>query len=98
MEKAELSLTREMDSPVLDVRLSAGVVEGRGTSIPECFCGQRHNILFSHLDWLELRLDTVLPFVPHNLPDPRLAQSFPLRPKATFTHGLKGLVDEDPAT
>lgn len=87
-----------MDSPVLDMRFSLGVVQGRGALTFERLCGQRDDILFPRIRWLELRLDTVFPLIFHNLPDSCLAQSFPFRPEAAATHVLKRLVDKDSAT
>jgi hypothetical protein len=90
-------LPKEVYSPVLDVRFSLRVVQARDAAGPECLCGQRDDVFFAHLTWLELWLDAILPFVFHDLSDPRLAQSSPFRPEATFAHVLKRLVNKDPA-
>jgi len=90
-------LPKKVDSSILDMGFSARVIEGRGTSVLECFGRQRQDVLLPNLDPVELGLDPVLPFILHNFPDARLAQKFPFGPEATPAHNFEGLVDEDAA-
>lgn len=82
-----------MNSAILDDRLAFQVVLV-GTVL-ESFRGDGDNILLVCVTWDELRLDTVLPLVFHELLDACLTQFAPLSAQPSLANALKGLVDEN---
>ncbi len=84
-----------MDAPILDVRLTAGILH---TRIPKSFGWDTNDVLLLGHAGLELGLDGMHPLALHDFLEAGVAEVVPAPAEPCFTHCLEGFIDEDTTT